>query len=246
MTITSRRNFLVGTALGVSAVASGRVFAQTAAPAAADAGALLQLPPLTYAFNALEPSIDAKTMEIHHDRHHAAYVNNVNDVFKKYPDLAKKSPRELLGNLMIVPDDVRTAIRNNLGGHVNHSMFWTVMGPNGGQPEGDLLAAINSDLGGIDKMKATFNGFGARQFGSGWAFITVTKEGRLTISSKPNQDTPVMDGLNVLLGNDVWEHAYYLNYQNRRADYLAAWWNTVNWKAVGERFAAAKAGTLTF
>ena len=245
---TSRRRFLGLSAFGLAALSTGRAFAQAAAPAAPAAAAAptpLALPTLGYDYTALEPHIDAKTMEIHLTRHHAAYVNNMNEVFKKYPKLAEQPATAVLGNLLAVPDDVRGAVRNNLGGHVNHTMFWQVMGPNGGQPEGELLAAINEYLGGVDKMKDTFNGFGARQFGSGWAFITATKEGRLAISSKPNQDTPIMDGLRVLMGNDVWEHAYYLNYQNRRADYLKAWWNCVNWKVVGERYAAAKAGALT-
>lgn len=252
-----RRRFIGLTTAGLSIVAASRAFAQgtgaaappATAPAAqaqaATTGYPLELPKLAFDYNALEPHIDAKTMEIHLTRHHQAYVNNFNDILKKYPDLAKKSPTELLANLISVPEDARTAVRNNLGGHVNHTMFWQIMGPVGGAPEGELLQAINEYLGGVDKMKATFNGFGARQFGSGWAFITVTKEGRLAISSKPNQDTPIMDGLRVLLGNDVWEHAYYLNYQNRRADYLTAWWNCVNWKAVGERYAKAKAGELS-
>lgn len=237
----SRRRFLGLSAFGLAALGGPRVFAQGAAPAAAGP---LVLPSLSYAYTALEPHIDAKTMEIHLTRHHAAYVGNMNDVFRKYPKLADQTPAAILRDLPAVPEDVRAAVRNNLGGHVNHTMFWQVMGPGGGQPDGELLAAINDNLGGVEKMKEAFNGFGARQFGSGWAFITVTKEGRLAIVSRPNQDTPMLEGQRVLLGNDVWEHAYYLNYQNRRADYLKAWWNCVNWKAVGARYAAAKAGTL--
>lgn len=255
MSILHRRRFLGLSAAGVSALGIGQAMAQApaapaapgAAPAAAAqpwAGYPLPAPKLDYDFNALEPHIDAKTMEIHSTKHHAAYVNNFNEILKKYPQLATKAPHEILGNMQAVPEEVRIPVRNNLGGHVNHTMFWQIMGPNGGQPEGELLAAINEYLGGVDKMKQTFNGFGARQFGSGWAFITVSREGRLTISSNPNQDSPLMNGLRVLMGNDVWEHAYYLNYQNRRADYLNAWWNTVNWKVVGERYAAAKKGEL--
>ena len=143
-----------------------------------------------------------------------------------------------------VPEAIRTGVRNNLGGHANHTMFWQIMGPGGGKAEGDVLAAIDRDLGGLEKMQNDFNGAGGRVFGSGWVFVTVDKDGKLAIETRPNQDNPLMDGKRALLGNDVWEHAYYLNYQNRRADYLKAWWNTVNWKVVGERYAAAKAGTL--
>ena len=245
--MTNRRNFIVATALGAGLFGAGRAFAQQAtntAPATASSFPL-QLPKLAFDYAALEPHIDARTMEIHLTKHHAAYIGNMNDIAAKVPELAQKAPLEILANLASVPEDVRTGVRNNLGGHVNHTMFWSIMGPNGGQPEGELLAAINNDLGGLDKMKAAFNGFGVRQFGSGWVFVTVTREGRLAIVSRPNQDTPLMDGQRVLMGIDVWEHAYYLNYQNRRADYLGAWWNVVNWQAVGARYAAAKAGTLT-
>ena len=150
----------------------------------------------------------------------------------------------MLAKLSEVPDPIQTGVRNNLGGHANHTMFWRIMGPGGGKPEGEVAAAVDSDLGGLDKMQNDFNAAGGRVFGSGWVFVTVTREGRLAIETKPNQDTPLMDGKRVLLGNDVWEHAYYLNYQNRRPDYLKAWWNVVNWKVVGERYAAAKAGKL--
>jgi Fe-Mn family superoxide dismutase len=151
---------------------------------------------------------------------------------------------EVLGNLGNVPEAIRTGVRNNLGGHANHTMFWQIMGPNGGKPEGEVLAAIDRDLGGMEKLQTDFNAAGLKVFGSGWTFVTVRKDGRLALDTLPNQDSPMMDGKHALLGNDVWEHAYYLTYQNRRADYLRAWWNTVNWKAVEERYAAAKAGTL--
>jgi Fe-Mn family superoxide dismutase len=151
---------------------------------------------------------------------------------------------DVLGNLNALNDDIKLAVRNNLGGHANHTMFWGIMGPNGGKPEGEVLAAIDRDLGGVEKFQTDFNTAGGRQFGSGWVFVTVTKDGKLAIETRPNQDTPIMDGKRVLMGNDVWEHAYYLNYQNRRADYLKAWWNTVNWNRIAERYAAAKAGTL--
>jgi superoxide dismutase, Fe-Mn family len=199
---------------------------------------------LPYPNNALEPSIDAKTMEIHHDRHHKAYVDNLNKALEGQAALQNKTIEQLLREINQVPENIRTAVRNNGGGHANHTMFWEIMGPNGGKPEGEVLAAIDRDLGGIEKFQNDFNAAGGRQFGSGWVFVTVTKDGKLAIETRPNQDTPIMDGKRVLMGNDVWEHAYYLNYQNRRADYLKAWWNTVNWNKVAERYAAAKAGTL--
>jgi Fe-Mn family superoxide dismutase len=231
-------------ATGIAAVAaSPRIgLAQAAAPGAATGPFIL--PPLTYPTTALEPHIDAKTMEIHHDRHHGAYVANLNALAKDNPQIAAKPVTEVLANLGSVPDAIRTGVRNNLGGHANHAMFWLVMGPNGGEPEGDVLAAIDRDLGGLRKFQTDFNAAGLRVFGSGWTFVTVASDGKLGIETRPNQDTPLMDGKRVLFGNDVWEHAYYLTYQNRRADYLKAWWNTVNWSRIGERYAAAKAGTL--
>jgi superoxide dismutase, Fe-Mn family len=202
------------------------------------------LPALAYPFDALEPNIDALTMEIHHDRHHGTYVTNVNNAIAG-TELEKLNVEDLIKNLDKVPDDKRTAVRNNGGGHANHTMFWQIMGPAGGQPQGDLAAAITRDLGGLQKLQDDFNGAGTRVFGSGWVFITVARDGKLALETKPNQDTPLMDTKRVLMGNDVWEHAYYLMYQNRRADYLKAWWNVVNWAKVGERYDAAKAGTLT-
>jgi Fe-Mn family superoxide dismutase len=202
------------------------------------------LPPLGYANEALEPHIDAKTMELHTTRHHQAYVTNLNNFAKDNPQIAEKPIVEVLGNLGAVPDAIRTGVRNNMGGHANHTMFWQIMGPGGGKADGDVLVAIDRDLGGLDKMKSDVNAAGLRVFGSGWVFVLVDKDGKLAIETRPNQDTPIMDGKRALFGNDVWEHAYYLNYQNRRGDYLAAWWNTVNWTKIGERYAAAKAGTL--
>lgn len=236
--MTHRRNLLLG---GVAL--AGAALARRPAHAQAPAGPFT-LPPLPYAANANERAIDAMTMEIHHDRHHAAYVANLNAAVKDHSALAQMPLEELLKRLPEVPEAVRTAIRNNGGGHANHSMFWTLMGGQGGEPSGELKAAIDRDLGGFDKFKADFNGAGARVFGSGWVFVTVTPAGGLALTSRPNQDTPLMDGGRVLLGNDVWEHAYYLRYQNRRADYLAAWWNVLDWGKIGERYAAAKAGTL--
>src|SRR5258708_6018126 len=183
-------------------------------------------------------------MEIHQDRHHQAYVNNLNTVAKDNPAIGTVPLQDLLAKLGDLPDTIRTAVRNNAGGHANHTMFWQIMGPGGGAPDGDLFAAITRDFGGVDTMQAKFNDAGTRVFGSGWVFVTVTKDGKLAMESRPNQDTPLMDGKRVLFGNDVWEHAYYLLYQNRRPDYLKAWWNTVNWAKVAERYEAAKAGTL--
>jgi Fe-Mn family superoxide dismutase len=196
-----------------------------------------ELPPLPYPFAALEPHIDAKTMEIHHDKHHQAYITNANNALKDYPDLAAKPVEELLANLNAVPEAIRTAVRNNAGGHANHTFFWKIMGPNaGGEPEGKLADAIKSTFGGLDQFKEKLQAAGAGRFGSGWAWLVLNKQGSLEITSTPNQDSPIMDGLKPVLGVDVWEHAYYLKYQNRRPDYLKAWWNVVNWPAVTQHY----------
>lgn len=226
-------------ALASTVASPGRAFAADEAPTGP-----FKLPPLPYKFDALEPHIDAQTMELHHDKHHAAYVKNLNAALKDHGEAAKLSLPELLAKIDELPEGIRTAVRNNGGGHANHSMFWEIMSPNGGAPDGELAAAITSDLGGLDKLKEDFNTAGGKVFGSGWVFVAVDKDGKLKLVSKPNQDTPVMENGRVLFGNDVWEHAYYLKYQNRRPDYLKAWWNVVNWKAVGDRYAAAKAGKL--
>jgi Fe-Mn family superoxide dismutase len=198
------------------------------------------LPPLPYAFDALEPHIDAKTMEIHHGKHHQAYVNNLNAALEKAPELQNKSLDELLKNLNAAPEAVRTAIRNNGGGHWNHTMFWQIMAPNaGGNPSGALGDAITKAFGGFDKLKEQLNAAAVGRFGSGWAWLVVERGGGLKIESTPNQDNPLMEGRTAIMGVDVWEHAYYLKYQNRRPDYLAAWWNVVNWKEVTKRFEAA-------
>lgn len=194
------------------------------------------LPPLPYASDALEPHIDKMTMEIHHGKHHNAYVTNLNKALESAPDLAGKSIEELLANnCAIVPEAIRTAVRNNGGGHLNHSMFWQIMGPGGGgAPTGAIANAINGTFGSFDTFKEKVNAAGVGRFGSGWAWL-VQSAGKLEITSTPNQDSPVMEGKNVVLGIDVWEHAYYLKYQNRRPDYLAAWWNAVNWAEVSKR-----------
>ena len=194
------------------------------------------LPKLPYDFGALEPHIDAKTMEIHHGKHHQTYVNNLNASVEKAPELASKSLDDLMRGINSVPESVRTAVRNNGGGHWNHSMFWQVMGPAaGGEPGGALGKAITSTFGDFTKFKEQFNAAGAGRFGSGWVWL-LNEGGRLSIASTPNQDNPLMEGKNAILGLDVWEHAYYLKYQNKRPDYMAAWWNVVNWKEVEKRF----------
>jgi Fe-Mn family superoxide dismutase len=200
-----------------------------------------ELPPLPYDYSALEPHIDTQTMQIHHDKHHGTYVTNLNNAIAGNADLEAMSAEDLIKNLDRVPEDKRTAVRNNGGGHVNHTMFWEIMGPGGGgEPTGELAAAINSTFGNFDALKDAINKAGAGRFGSGWAWLVLGSGGALSVMSTPNQDNPLMDGSGTpVLGVDVWEHAYYLKYQNRRPDYLAAWWNTVNWNAVNQRYLAA-------
>ena len=199
-----------------------------------------ELPPLPYPFAALEPHIDAKTMEIHHDKHHQTYITNANNALKDYPELAAKPVEELLANLSAVPEAIRTAVRNNAGGHANHSFFWKILGPNaGGSPKGKLAETINSTFGSFDQFKEKFQAAGAGRFGSGWAWLVVNKENKLEITSTANQDNPISDGLKPILGVDVWEHAYYLHYQNRRPEYLKAFWNVVNWDEVQKNYEAA-------
>jgi Fe-Mn family superoxide dismutase len=203
------------------------------------------LPALPYAYDALEPHIDARTMEIHHTKHHQAYITRVNSVIEG-TDLEQKSVEDLIADLAAVPEEKRPVVRNHGGGHANHALFWTVLGPGGGQPSGDLAGAIQADLGGLDKLQETFNAAAANRFGSGWAWLVVNPEGKLAVGSTANQDSPLM-GAQVagiagipILGLDVWEHAYYLKYQNRRPDYISAFWNVVNWNVVAERYAQAK------
>jgi len=200
-----------------------------------------QLPPLPYAYNALEPYIDQQTMEIHHDRHHAAYVNNLNAALEGYPELQDKPLEELLRNLGALPEAIRTAVRNNGGGHANHTLFWEIIGPGGGgEPRGELAQAVDKTFGSFAKFKEEFSKAAATRFGSGWAWLVVDQDGNLAIVSTPNQDTPLSEGKTPILGLDVWEHAYYLKYQNKRPDYIAAWWNVVDWDKVNARYLAAR------
>ncbi|HEY0733836.1 MAG TPA: superoxide dismutase [Herpetosiphonaceae bacterium] len=200
-----------------------------------------ELPPLPYDYAALEPHIDSQTMTIHHDKHHAAYVNNLNAALEKYPELQSQSAEDLIRDLNSVPEDIRTAVRNNGGGHVNHTMFWQIMGPNGGgEPTGALADAINDSFGSFEDFKKQFNDAGTKRFGSGWVWLVRGSDGKLSITSTANQDNPISEGNTPILGNDVWEHAYYLKYQNRRPDYLQAWWNVVNWEEVSKRYEAGR------
>jgi len=199
-----------------------------------------QLPQLPYGYDALEPFIDKETMTLHHDKHHGTYVTNLNAAIEKHPELEGKSAEDLLRDLNAVPEDIRAAVRNNGGGHVNHSMFWTIMGPGkGGPPTGAIGEALKQAFGDFEAFKKQFNEAGTKQFGSGWVWLVRGKDGKLQIASTPNQDNPISQGNFPVMGNDVWEHAYYLKYQNRRADYLAAWWNVVNWVEVAKRFETA-------
>ena len=256
MSIT-RRGLVVGAAAFAAAFPPRTALAQ-------DAAGPFKLDPLPYPPNALVPHIDARTMEIHHDLHHRAYVNGLNNAVKDHANVAAMPLQDILGRLAEMPEAIRAALRNFGGGHANHAMFWQVMGSqamgrqvkgaqskgaqeksaHGAAPTGDLAAVITRDLGGLRKFQDDFNTAGMRLFGYGWVFVTVTKDGRLAIETRPNQDTPLMDGKRVLFGNDLWEHAYYLNYKNRRLDYLQAWWNVVNWPRAGQRYAEAKAGRL--
>jgi Fe-Mn family superoxide dismutase len=196
-----------------------------------------ELPKLSYPYDALEPYIDATTMEIHHTKHHGGYVKNLNAALEKYPEWASKSIEDILKDLDNIPADIRTTVRNNGGGHYNHSIFWTIMGPNGGgEPSGKLAESIDKTFGSFDKFKEEFSNAAATRFGSGWAWLVLDNYGHLSILSTPNQDNPITYSLKPVLGLDVWEHAYYLKYQNRRPEYIQAWWNIVNWEEVGKRY----------
>lgn len=197
------------------------------------------LPPLPYGYNALEPHIDTETMQLHHDKHHAGYVTNLNKALEKYPDLQNKSLTELLQNIDQVPEDIRTAVRNNAGGHFNHTMYWTIMSPKGGgQPSGKLGEAINKSFGSFAAFQQAFEEAGAKRFGSGWVWLVQAPSGELKITTTPNQDAPFSEG-KIIMGNDVWEHAYYLKHRNRRPEYLKTWWNVANWPEINRRFTAA-------
>ena len=195
-----------------------------------------EVPPLPYDYNALEPYIDTQTMQLHHDKHHAAYVNNLNGAVSN-TDFASKNVDDVLRHINDVPQNIRTAVQNNAGGHSNHSMFWAIMKPNGGgEPTGALASAIQQTFGSFDQFKAAFNDAGVKRFGSGWTWLVLDQSGKLSVISTANQDSPLMNGQYPVMGNDVWEHAYYLKYQNRRPDYLAAWWNVVNWDEIARRY----------
>ena len=241
--MTSRRNFLYAIGIGAASTALGTIGdASWANPASIAAEArTFKLPPLTYDYNALEPHIDATTMKFHHDKHHAAYVKNLNAAVTKYPELNTKTVEQLLTGLSTLPKDIQTTVRNNGGGHYNHTMYWQIMGPNGGgAPTGSIATAIKNQFGTFDTFKSQFNEAGTKLFGSGWVWL-VNDRSKLKIITTPNQDSPISQGIYPIMGNDVWEHAYYLNYQNRRPDYLAAWWNVINWTEVNRRFERAKA-----
>jgi Fe-Mn family superoxide dismutase len=255
--MVSRRDFLVTAGSAGAFLTAGTWLAQAQSPAAPSpapaataektAGSALQpftLPPLPYAFNALEPHIDAKTMELHHDKHHKSYVDKLNAAIAKQSSLASTPLPQLLAALDKLPAEVRSDIRNNGGGHANHTMFWEIMAPNaGGGPKGEVAEAINAAFGSFDTFKTRFNEAGAKHFGSGWVFVVMDRSGRsLEIATRPNQDSPLLEGDRVLFGNDLWEHAYYLHYNNRKEEYLSAWWNVVNWDAINKRYNAIKAG----
>jgi Fe-Mn family superoxide dismutase len=202
-----------------------------------------ELPPLPYDYSALEPYIDEQTMHLHHDKHHQAYVTNLNNALQGQSQFESLPSEELIRRINEVPESIRTAVRNNGGGHLNHSMFWQIMKPNGGgEPTGALASAISSTFGSFDNFKTQFNDAGVKRFGSGWAWLVMDRGGALSVISTANQDSPLMDGMSPIMGNDVWEHAYYLKYQNRRPDYLAAWWNVVNWDEIARRYQQARGG----
>jgi Fe-Mn family superoxide dismutase len=241
----NRRNFLFllgasAAAYGLDAYYSSRNSSEAWATQSPKPSGTFTLPPLPYDYKALEPHIDAQTMQFHHDRHHAAYVKNLNAAIDKHPELKGKSAEQLLQNLNSVPEDIRTTVRNNGGGHVNHSMFWQIMSPKGGgEPTGAIAEVIKKNFGSVDKFRTQFNEAGEKRFGSGWAWLVRTPDGKFQITSTSNQDSPLMQGNYPIMGNDVWEHAYYLKYQNRRADYLKAWWNVVNWNVINRRLEQA-------
>ncbi len=206
-----------------------------------------ELPPLPYDYSALEPYIDTQTMQLHHDKHHAAYVTNVNAALQNNSEFASLPIDELVRRLNDVPENIRTAVRNNGGGHANHSMFWKIMTPNGGgEPTGELASAIQQAFGSFDAFKTALNDAGVKRFGSGWTWLVLDRNGKLQVMSTANQDSPLTEGLYPVMGNDVWEHAYYLKYQNRRPEYLNAWWNVVNWNEIARRYTEGRSGTGSY
>lgn len=237
-----RRNFLFLLGAGVGATALGVFPRQTMAETISQSSdEPFKLPSLPYPYDALEPYIDEETMRFHHDKHHAAYTKNFNAAVNKYPELKNKSAEELIKNLNSLPKDIQYTVRSNGGGYVNHAMFWEIMSPNGGgQPKGEIAQAINQDFGSFEAFQQAFNKAGQSRFGSGWAWLVLDKNGKLQVTSTPNQDTPLMEGIYPIMGNDVWEHAYYLKYKNDRSQYLQQWWNVVKWDEVNKRFIAAK------
>lgn len=239
MLSVNRRTLMTGAAAvgAYTVLSSNYVFAQEEVP--------FKLPPLPYAPDANEAAIDKMTMEIHHGRHHQAFITNLNNGAKANAKAFEMPIHEMLQKIANLPEGIRPLIRNSGGGHANHSMFWQIMGGKGGEPTGEIASAIKESFGEFSKLVETFNTRGAGQFGSGWVFVTANKEGKLALETQPNQDSPIMYGRMPIFGNDVWEHAYYLRYQNRRADYLKSWWNVVNWDVINQRYAAAKAGKFT-
>jgi superoxide dismutase, Fe-Mn family len=233
-----RRNFLLLAGAGAIATAFG-VLPKFALAQDTPSGPFT-LPPLPYDYNALEPYIDAETMTFHHDKHHAAYIKKLNEAVGKYPELASRSAEDLLKNLSSLPKDIQSTVRNNGGGHVNHTMFWQIMSPDGGgQPTGSIAQAITQAFGSFKAFQEQFNDAGAKQFGSGWAWLVLDGNKQLKVMGLPNQDSPLMEGMSPIMGNDVWEHAYYLTYRNKRDEYLKNWWNVVNWEEIDKRYAAA-------
>jgi len=239
MTLNRRKIlFLLGATGGAVALNSWRSsgLMDTAIAQTATTKSSISLPPLPYNYNALEPHIDAQTMRFHHDNHHATYVKNLNAALEKYPDLKSQTVEQMLTNLKGVPEAIRTVVRNNGGGHVNHTMFWNIMKPNGGgEPTGAIAQAIKTNFGDFATFKKQFNEAGTKRFGSGWVWLVRSPDGKLKIATTPNQDSPLIDGNYPIMGNDVWEHAYYLKYQYRRAEYLTAWWNVINWDEINRR-----------
>jgi Fe-Mn family superoxide dismutase len=233
-----RRNFLFLVAAGGVATALGTL--PKLALAQDEPQGPFTLPPLPYDYNALEPYIDAETMMFHHDKHHAGYVKKLNEGIAKYPELASKSVEDLLKNINSLPKDLQSTIRNQAGGHLNHTMFWSIMSPNGGgQPTGAIGEAITKTFGSFEAFQTQFNEAGAKQFGSGWAWLVLDSNKQLQVMGLPNQDSPLMSGMSPIMGNDVWEHAYYLTYRNKRDEYLKNWWNVVNWQEINQRYEAA-------